>query len=1199
MRITGILIGVLSICINLAHAQQGDFFLYSYYSPISNTDNQNLAALQGNNGMMYFANTKGVITYDGVQWKIINTLSTPYSLAKNEYGTIFVGCRENFGYLKEDIFGRTVYKSISPSNKDFGEITHIYTIADKIYFYTDRIIFCVSEKSKKIENYWMASKDNFFAGMFVHKSNAFVNIEQKGIHKLSYEKPNKFEDANIFNDKVINTSFLFSEKDETILVGTEDNQLFIFDGNTFEPYTIEAQKYLEESILNGGLNLSKQEFVLSTLSGGCILVRKSDGSTQQMINYQTGLSDDEVLSISKDDYGGLWICNDYGITRADVQLPIRNYSDYPGIEGEITSVVNVDSTLYIATSEGVFYLAKVDQFSQIVKLIRKEKKELRIVERNIQTTIHVNNDNTPTEQNPPLNNKLQETITQIQTDESISEKKRKRLEKKARRQAKREARKNNKNKEIVNEIIPPVKPNTPVPDTLSIETKVEETPKETSETTRTITQYVDAPVQETYALQSIPFIYNKIEGINIKCRQLVSFRDRILVASNQGLYEIISNTNSRVIIKDAYIHFIYQSPEDPLHFYIATQNGMISIVFENNSWRVSHRIDNIKQSIHAIEQHKDTLWLSGESNYFRIFLDQDGNPVKREKFDLPNDYLESPTVKIINNRPVFILSTGIYYFDNTTRELIEDEKLKKYFNPRSKVIFLQPEYTWIKPLDASWKNLQKNSPLPKNQTIFLSFFNDIKDIYVDVAKNIWVVSNNSLYKIQSDARLDLEQKFKITISGIQHKKSGLPLQNLKLPYKKNSLKFQLAPSYFLREGDIQYQYRLEGQDDDWSEWDNKSDIFAILPSGKYKLRVRARNIFGQESEEKVLEFEIKPPFWETLWFYLLMGLLALSIIYVTFKLRTRALRLANQKLEAKVAEKTQKISNQKQQLEVAFHEISEQKNQIQVANKELKKVNITLEQKVEERTAKLKATLLQLLQSNKELDTFIYRSSHDLKGPISRLVGLVNLARMEQDQASIYRNLDLIQFTANKMGKMLDKLMNVHAINSESIEYEQFNINDFLADIRERLKDIPGEDSAYIIFKVDADEMMVSDQTLLGIIMENILENSVQFQNPSKDVFSIIKLELKADEEFIRIKISDNGAGIGDDHKDKIFDMFYRGSELSKGNGLGLYLVKKATEKLNGQIHFKSEPGNITSFTIILPHEKIRVKEPEIVDTVS
>ena len=56
--------------------------------------------------------------------------------------------------------------------------------------------------------------------------------------------------------------------------------------------------------------------------------------------------------------------------------------------------------------------------------------------------------------------------------------------------------------------------------------------------------------------------------------------------------------------------------------------------------------------------------------------------------------------------------------------------------------------------------------------------------------------------------------------------------------------------------------------------------------------------------------------------------------------------------------------------------------------------------------------------------------------------------------------------------------------------------------------------------------MMVSDQTLLGIIVENILENAIQFQNPSEDVFSIIKLELKADEEFIRIKISDNGAGV-------------------------------------------------------------------------
>ncbi|MDX2304288.1 MAG: ATP-binding protein [Microscillaceae bacterium] len=1194
MRLIGIIVGLMCICVKSTLAQEGDFFLYSYNSPISNTDNQNLAALQGDNGNMYFANTKGLITYDGVQWKIISTLSTPYSLAKNESGTIYVGCRENFGYLDEDIFGRTIYKSISPANKDFGEITQVCSAKDKIYFYTDRIIFCVSEKSKKIENYWMASKSNFFAGMFVHKNQAFVNIEGRGIHRLEYDQPDKIEGGELFAEKVINTSFLFSDAREITLIGTEDNLLYLFDGQKFKPYAIEAQKYLEESILSGGLDLSQDEFVLSTFSGGCILVRKSDGHTLQMINYQTGLSDDEVLAICKDSYGGLWICNDYGITRADVQLPIRNYSDYPGIEGEITSVTSLDSTLYVATSEGVFYLAKVDKFSQIVKLIRKEKKELRIVERNIQTTIQLQQNNR--EEQSPLNSKLQETIAQIQSDESISEKKKKRLEKKLNRQTKRETRRNQAEDESPEEILNPLKPPISNTDTLAVETKIEESPVNESESTKTITQYVDTPVKETYALQSIPFIYNKIEGINIKCRQLFVFQDRVLVASNQGMYEIFSNTSSRPIIKDAYIHFIYQSPQNPMRFYVATQSGIISILFEENTWRITNRSENIKQDIHAIEQLGDTLWLSGESNFYRILLDSSGNPNHLETFDLPNDYLENAVIRLIDQKPVFILSTGFYAFDAKTKTLVEDKKLEKFFNPRSEVIFLQQDYTWIKPLDASWRDLQNKSKLPANQTVYLSFFNDIKDIYVDVNKNIWVVADNALFKIQSDARLDLEKRFKIAISGIQHKKSDLPLKNLKLPYKNNSLKFQIAPAYFLREGDIQYQYRLEGLQDEWSEWDKESDIFAILPSGKYKLQVRAKNIFGQKSEETELKFEIKQPFWETGWFYLLMGIFAISIVYLIIKLRTRALSIANQKLEIKVSEKTQEISEQKKQLEVAFHEISEQKNQIQIANQELKKVNVTLEQKVEERTAKLKSTLLQLLETNRELDTFIYRSSHDLKGPISRLIGLVNLAKMEDDQDSIYKNLNLIHFTAHRMSKMLDKLMNVHAINSESIEYERFNIHKFLEDIRARLRDVPGEESAYIIFKVDAETSMVSDKTLLGIIIENLLENAIQFQNPSSDVFSIIKLEIKTDEEFIRLKVTDNGAGIGESHKDKIFDMFYRGSELSKGNGLGLYLVKKATEKLNGQIHFKSEPGNITSFTVILPHEKVRLKEPETIE---
>ncbi len=1201
MRSFTLLITLILIGLSSVFAQKGDFFLHSYQSPISNTDNQNFSAIQGSEGIMYFANTKGVITYDGVHWKIINTLSTPYALTKSQDGTIYVGCSENFGYLSTNLFGKRTYKSISYANKDFGEITHVLSTKDKVYFYSERVVFAVSQATKKVENYWMATQGDRFRGMFLHQERVFVNSAHRGLQYLKDGKLVPFKAGQWLSNQIINTSLVFDPNKKLTLVGTDDNLLYLFDGQKFEPYEIEAQSYLEESLLTNGINLSDQTFVLSTLSGGCLIIHKPTGKTEHTINYQTGLSDDEVLSICKDQYGGLWICNANGITRADVELPILRYSGYPGLEGEITAVSELDKTLYVGTSEGVFYLAKVDKFDQIVTLIKKEK-EIRVVKRNIRTTIKVK-DQEPEpepdqEENPDIP-KLGEILDKIQEDPDMSERKRQRLERRAQRKARKELKRLEKEEEETevdeNEERKNNDPTTVALDTLTV---VEEVPVETRSQRQINTEYVDTPIKlkETYALQSIPYIFNKVEGISVKCKQLLPFLDNMLVATTLGLYEITENTSSRLILRDASINYIYASPQDKERFYVATDRGLISILYQDDIWKITHRLTDFgdsQKAIHSVVQEGAYLWLGGDTHIYRVKLDARGNPEGFKKYDLPNDFVENAVVRVINKVPVFILSSGIYTYDQVKDDLVRDKDLIRFFNPRSPIIYAQPDYTWIKPLDGPWIDVQRENAIPKEQTVFLSFFSDIQNIYVGQRQNIWVVGDNALYKIKAEARMDFDRRFHILISRARHKKTDLPLEGLRLPYQKNSIKLELAAPFFLREAEIQYQYRLEGLEEEWSEWDNESDIFAILPSGDYKLRVRAKNIFGQLSEEKVFAFAIARPFWQAYWFILIVIVSTGGIFYGLIKLRTRALTRANQRLEIKVDEKTKEISQQKQQLEVAFHEISEQKNQIQLTNRELKKVNLTLEQKVEERTAKLKATLFQLLQTNKELDTFIYRSSHDLRGPISRLIGLVNLAKMEDDRASILKNLNLIEFTAKRMSKMLDKLMNVHSINSDSTDYERFDLQNFLDDMRNRLKDIPGSDAVYIIFKIEGKPEAYTDEVLLGVILENLLENAIQFQDPSPEVFSIVKLNVESDADHIYLNVTDNGLGIPPEHQDQIFDMFHRASERSQGNGLGLYLVKKATEKLGGRIEFKSESGNVTSFRVILPQHQAQEEAPE------
>jgi signal transduction histidine kinase len=100
------------------------------------------------------------------------------------------------------------------------------------------------------------------------------------------------------------------------------------------------------------------------------------------------------------------------------------------------------------------------------------------------------------------------------------------------------------------------------------------------------------------------------------------------------------------------------------------------------------------------------------------------------------------------------------------------------------------------------------------------------------------------------------------------------------------------------------------------------------------------------------------------------------------------------------------------------------------------------------------------------------------------------------------------------------------------------------------------------------------------MILENLLENAIHFGTPEG---CEIMMKATEGEGYIQIKISDNGPGIPKEYQEQVFEMYFRGSERSRGNGLGLYIVKKAVEKLNGTVRMETEWGRGTTFIVTLP----------------
>jgi signal transduction histidine kinase len=116
-------------------------------------------------------------------------------------------------------------------------------------------------------------------------------------------------------------------------------------------------------------------------------------------------------------------------------------------------------------------------------------------------------------------------------------------------------------------------------------------------------------------------------------------------------------------------------------------------------------------------------------------------------------------------------------------------------------------------------------------------------------------------------------------------------------------------------------------------------------------------------------------------------------------------------------------------------------------------------------------------------------------------------------------------------------------------------------------------------------EPIITDPELLRVVLFNLLENAFQFRKINTQEHHV-NVVLDKQGDFVKIVVEDNGMGIPKEYRQKMFDMFFRASEASQGNGLGLYVVKKAVERLGGEIVVESEVGNYTRFMVIFPATK-------------
>jgi signal transduction histidine kinase len=389
--------------------------------------------------------------------------------------------------------------------------------------------------------------------------------------------------------------------------------------------------------------------------------------------------------------------------------------------------------------------------------------------------------------------------------------------------------------------------------------------------------------------------------------------------------------------------------------------------------------------------------------------------------------------------------------------------------------------------------------------------------------HLWIPTFEGVAIIKPELKVQNNKIPRVVITGMQVD------NNLITPIKNNLIiqpgnfryLFDVTSLSFLAPSKVQFKYRLEGIEGKWNGPTRERRIeYTNLPFGTYTLQVIGSNNDGiWNMEGDQLSFQVEPYFFETIWFRIILGSLILCSLYALYRWRVKDIRRTN---------------------------------------KELTKMN-------------------------RELDRFVYSASHDLRGPLTSIMGVVDIATLDKNGGNHSEHLTMIRSSADKLDHFINGLINYTQNKNDEISKEKFHLATLISEIISELELLAKDQNISIEQLVSQEVIIKSDRDRLKIIIKNLLHNAIIF---SKGKTNQPKIQIYCQNEN-EIIIKDNGVGISPKARDKIFEMFFRGSDLSKGSGLGLYIAREAGDKIQAKIEVSSQLEIGSEFKIILPFKAL------------
>ena len=664
----------------------------------------------------------------------------------------------------------------------------------------------------------------------------------------------------------------------------------------------------------------------------------------------------------------------------------------------------------------------------------------------------------------------------------------------------------------------------------------------------------------------------------------------MLICSHQGFFELVGNDLRKVTDHASFSIHRYKADSNRIILAIGN-NQLQSLKLHKGHWQEAGYIEDINlDNISFTETHAGKVWLCtfSQGAAFLSFPEQAG-AINYEKptiqfLDQKNGLPEgSVKVSVVGGEEVFQSASEarIFRFDYSQNRFAEDPEFIRRFGLKDDGIFpitdedLSGNFFFRTTPSAGTK--QELILVKRTAAAFQHLRFDISRIVEHVHVNsfqennmMWFGGADGIVRYEMNESPEPGSTFnthlnKVLLQGDSTFFMGIGniTQNLTFPYKSNSFRFEFTSTNFKAEELNEFQYKMEGHDDDWSEWTTENiKEYSRLWEGDYKFLVRSRNYARQIGTTDEFNFSVAPPWFRNLYAYVTYVLVAGALVWALIRWRSRNLLLEKEALQKEIANQTQEIREQ----------------------------NIQLAEQSEE----LKINAGQLKALDKMKSNFFVNISHEFRTPLSLILGPLEKFIQEKGSNQIrLKELERMHRNAKRLQQLINQLLDLAKLESGGMKLnlQKSDFIYFLRVLTSSFESVAENRNIQFDVEVFADSYQTAfDHEKVETVFYNILSNAFKF-TPDGGRISLQVTFDKGAELPISVSISDTGPGIPVGELDKIFDRFYQVDSSNarefEGSGIGLSLVKELIQLMKGLIKVRSTVAAGTTFIVHLPLEGV------------